>query len=368
MNALCLNNLMQGGMPLFTSNYQEVLVSEDEGLSIKFNQKVHLVDSIVGVKKTSCKNSLFQISMYCDCCKDRLYWFNLKEISQNGSKQLELLASQFEEFHMNGVEFSSQNTYYAEEDFDEDFLNGTFDDTMNDDRGKNMNDGYFDFSDEDETFERRKKSQRLGQKCFAKSNELIEPMYLRHHSLSYTARNSQFLQQFTLGQQNLNQSRQDLQHQLQYNHRTMGFNDENQQILFNRDRLNPNTQPLTVSKKRKFPEISTNVHQNADFKQNSNVGSLYRRQECKKRRMNDQEKTQNQHSFHINNQQQIEFNQYNAINLQQNSYQGQIQRQEIRTEDQQIHSTIQYFLWIQSKSSIINQQFSLFLQSHIWAA
>ena len=91
----------------------------------------------------------------------------MKEICKNGSKELELLATQFEEFHMNGVEFSSQNTYYAEEDFDEDFLNGTCDTNMNDDKlingcGGGMNDGYFDFSDEEDSFEKRKKSSRLG--------------------------------------------------------------------------------------------------------------------------------------------------------------------------------------------------------------
>jgi hypothetical protein len=65
---------------------------------------------------------------------------------------------------MNGVEFSSQNTYYAEEDFDEDFLNGTCDTNMNDERCGNgngrsgLNDGYFDFSDDEEIYERRKKS------------------------------------------------------------------------------------------------------------------------------------------------------------------------------------------------------------------
>lgn len=58
----------------------------------------------------------------------------MKELSQNGSRELEILAFQVEEFYLSGVDISSQNTYYAEEDFDEDILNGTCDTNMNDDR------------------------------------------------------------------------------------------------------------------------------------------------------------------------------------------------------------------------------------------
>ncbi len=75
------------------------------------------------------------------------------------------LASQVEEFYKSGVDISSQNTFYPEE---EDFL----DEHINNDHGnidcnlntahkrfKLFNDGYFDFSDDDDEFsEKRSKT------------------------------------------------------------------------------------------------------------------------------------------------------------------------------------------------------------------
>lgn len=52
-----------------------------QGLTLRFNQFDHLVDSIVDFKKTLLGNSLFQIKMYCRCCQGRTYWFSKKEIS-----------------------------------------------------------------------------------------------------------------------------------------------------------------------------------------------------------------------------------------------------------------------------------------------
>lgn len=69
---------------------------------------------------------MFQITMHCQCCKGRTYWFSKKEISQNGCLDLDNLATQVEELCLNGVDICSQNTYSAE-DFDDDieFFNDT---------------------------------------------------------------------------------------------------------------------------------------------------------------------------------------------------------------------------------------------------
>eukprot|EP00347_Sterkiella_histriomuscorum_P018992 403343383 len=211
------------------------IVSQDEGLTLKFNSQQHLVDSIVGFKKTVSGNSLFQITMHCKCCKDRTYWFQKKEICVSGSRQLEQLASQVEEFYLNGVDISSQNTYYAEDDFEDEVLNwegqnvigtevncfsqnGMMSQNFQDNqklidgsshlagqpcgsapaRGA-WNDIYFDFSDDEEggNYQKRVKSnrqnayeQRRSSGNDAEFSANPNSAFHRHHSQTYTLSNN----------------------------------------------------------------------------------------------------------------------------------------------------------------------------------
>ena len=124
-------------------------------MTLRFNHQDHLVDSIVNFKKTFGGNSLFKLTMYCECCKNRTYWFSRKEIIQNGCGELDLLANQVEELYMKGVDICSQNTFYAE-DFDEgiDLCDDAQATNLNSELQRNsnhfQNDACFDFSSDED--------------------------------------------------------------------------------------------------------------------------------------------------------------------------------------------------------------------------
>lgn len=64
----------------------------DDKLTIYFDKKDHLVDTIVQFKKSSMGIPKFKLSMCCNCCDSRLYWFPLSKIITYGSSALQNLA------------------------------------------------------------------------------------------------------------------------------------------------------------------------------------------------------------------------------------------------------------------------------------
>ncbi len=94
--------------------------------------------------------------MCCDCCKGRKYWFSRKEIERNGCAGLEELATQIHELYQNGIDFSSQMTYYNEEQSDCSFDMAEYgvEDSQPLKHSKvEEDDGYFDFSSEEDNSE-----------------------------------------------------------------------------------------------------------------------------------------------------------------------------------------------------------------------
>ena len=84
-----------------------VLLSSKDQLAISFGGKAHEIDTILRCKKTLGGEGLFQLAMLCECCLGRTYWFSRKEIQLKGTPQLEVLASQAEEYYANGVDIRS---------------------------------------------------------------------------------------------------------------------------------------------------------------------------------------------------------------------------------------------------------------------
>jgi hypothetical protein len=95
------------------NDVSSVLIHEalvDDRLTIKFDNNDHLVDTIIQFKKTKLGVPQFRLTMCCNCCRTRMYWFSVSKILEQGSPALVSLAKQVQELYQEGIDIESQKT------------------------------------------------------------------------------------------------------------------------------------------------------------------------------------------------------------------------------------------------------------------
>ena len=83
---------------------------QDDRLIIQFDGKMHLVDSIVQIKRTKAGVPYFKLAMCCQCCNSKSFWFSKNTVLSDACTSLKNLANQVEEYHLDGIDIRSRKT------------------------------------------------------------------------------------------------------------------------------------------------------------------------------------------------------------------------------------------------------------------